>query len=288
MSVLANELRQAVREWDQRELARPKIVVVAGSGLSVHLGEVLAGPFDLESLLPFPIYAVEGHPLSYELVSVEPLGPVLYFRGRLHAYQGFDASQVVFCVRLAAMLGAQAFIVTNASGGLYRGAKPGHLALIRDQINLTGLNPLRGRLPSDWGPQFPDMIDAYDPLLRRVALREAERLGIELRSGIYVGVLGPSYETPAEIAGFRRLGADVVGMSTVLETIAARHLGLRCFGLSLVTNPAAGTQREGEPMLDHGDVLEVSKRAARDVEHLLAAMLLSPELTRPSNATDGG
>lgn len=259
--------------------------MVAGSGLSVGLGDRIYGPDPLESLLPFPVRAIEGHPLSYELVS-SAAGPVLYLRGRLHAYQGFAADQVVFGVRLAGLLGARTLIVTNASGGIYEGAKPGDLVTISDHINLTGLNPLVGTLPSSWGPQFPDLVEAYDPRLIAAARREAESLGVVLRSGVYVGVLGPSYETPAEIQAFRRLGADLVGMSTVLEVIAARHLGMRCLGLSLVTNPAAGAQPPGEAMMDHDDVLEVGKRAAEDVERLLRALFEAPELAA-IDAPDG-
>ncbi len=274
---LANELEVAVSAWDRRRLPRPSVVVVTGSGFDLHLGNQAPKRWQLESLLPFASHSIEGHALTYELAPTEALGEVLVFRGRLHAYQGFRPPEVVFCVRLAGLLGAHTLIVTNAAGGIYPDARPGDLAMISDQINLTGLNPLRGRLPPDWGPQFPDMEAAYDPGLRRCAREAAAALEVPLRSGVYVGVLGPSFETPAEIEAFRRLGADLVGMSTVLEVIAARHLGMRCFGLSLVTNPAVGTQQAEAP-IDHQSVLEVGRLAAPRVDRLLGAMLADPEL----------
>jgi purine-nucleoside phosphorylase len=185
---------------------------------------------------------------------------------------------VVFTVRLARLLGAHTLVVTNAAGGIYEGARPGDLALIRDHINFTGLNPLRGALPDGWGPRFPDLIGAYDPDLRGRAREIAAAQGLTLSEGVYVGLLGPSYETPAEVEALRRLGGDLVGMSTVLEVIAARHMGMRCLGLSLVTNPAAGI---GGGTLDHADVLEVSQGVAREVRELLAALLDDAAMSRP-------
>jgi purine-nucleoside phosphorylase len=256
-------------------LTRPAVAVVAGSGLGVSLGQPLHGPFDLADWLPFDVHAVEGHALTFELVELGGRA-VLYFRGRLHAYQGFAPGDVVFPVRLSALLGAQILIATNAAGGIGRLGRSGTLALIADQLNYTGLNPLCGRLPTAWGPQFPDMVGAYDRALRQRLSDHGSALGIDLEVGTYAGLLGPSYETPAEVEALRRLGADLVGMSTVLEVIAARHLGLRCAGLSLVTNPAAGTVADAA--LDHDDVLEVGRRAAGQVEALLRRALADPEL----------
>ncbi|HVS15789.1 MAG TPA: purine-nucleoside phosphorylase [Thermoanaerobaculia bacterium] len=269
------ELDATVERWDQEGLPRPQVVVVAGSGLGVSLGAPTHGPFDLADWLPFEAHAVAGHALAFELLEAGGR-PVLYYRGRLHAYQGFDAGQVAFPVRLAALLGASTLLLTNAAGGVGRLARPGTLALIRDHLNQTGLNPLRGRLPETWGPQFPDMVGAYDRGLRQRLVGHGRALGIELETGVYVGLLGPSYETPAEVEALRRLGAELIGMSTVLEVIAARQLGVRCAGLSLVTNPAAGTVAEAA--LDHGDVLEVGRRAAGQVESLLRSAIADPAL----------
>jgi purine-nucleoside phosphorylase len=269
------ELEAGVERWDREGLARPRVAVVAGSGLGVSLGEPTHGPFDLAGWLPFRAHAIEGHALAFEVLDLGA-GPVLYYRGRLHAYQGFDAGEVVFPVRLAALLGARTLLLTNAAGGIGRLARPGTLALIGDHVNQTGLNPLRGRLPEAWGPQFPDMVNAYDRALRQRLIGHGRALGLELETGVYVGLLGPSYETPAEVEALRRLGGELVGMSTVLEVLAARQLGVRCAGLSLVTNAAAGTVAEAA--LDHGDVLEVGRRAAGQVEALLRRALADPAL----------
>jgi purine-nucleoside phosphorylase len=267
---LASELVATADRWRARGWPSPDVLLVAGSGSSVDLGEPVWGPTSFDAILPFEPDAIAGHALSMELVRTGAGTRVLYQRGRLHAYQGFSPAQVVFTVRLARLLGAHTLLLTNAAGGIYEGARPGDLALIRDHLNFTGLNPLRGRLPADWGPRFPDLIDAYDPALRHRAREIAAARGLALREGVYVGLLGPSYETPAEIEAFRRLGGDLVGMSTVLEVIAARHMGMRCLGLSLVTNLAAGTDGAA---LDHADVLEVSRGVAEEVKALVAALL---------------
>jgi purine-nucleoside phosphorylase len=202
---------------------------------------------------------------------------VLYLRGRLHAYQGYSGHQVVFPVRLAALLGASVLIMTNAAGGLRPELVPGSLVLLEDQINLTGTSPLLGQLPDAWGPQFPDMSQAYSRGLRQRASHHAERLGVDLKRGIYAGVLGPAYETPAEVRMLAAMGADVVGMSTVQEVIAARQMGLACCCISLVSNYGAGVSGE---TLHHGEVLAAGQAAAGDVQRLLIAMLQDPELSR--------
>ncbi len=250
-------------------------MVVSGSGLAVDLPGRQHGRRRLEELLPFDIHAVVGHPLEVELLETEGGEAIFYQRGRLHSYQGYDAGTTVFAVRLGALLGARALLMTNAAGGLHATQKPGDLLAISDHLNLTGLNPLRGEPPAEWGPRFPDLIDAYDPELRRLARRRAGELGFDLGAGVYAGLAGPNYETPAEVRMLRRLGADLVGMSTVLEVIAARHLGMRCLCLSLVSNLAAGVSDE---KLVHDDVLEAGRRAAGAVTRLLAALLAEPAL----------
>ncbi|HSM52498.1 MAG TPA: purine-nucleoside phosphorylase, partial [Thermoanaerobaculia bacterium] len=208
------ELELEVARWDSRGWPRPEVALVAGSGLGVEIGPTLASR-RLEDLLPFPVQAVAGHDLGVDLLDLAGR-TALYFRGRLHAYQGYEAGQVVFPVRLAGLLGARVLVVTNASGGISPGLAAGDLVLITDQLNLTGRTPLWGEPPAAWGPRFPDLADAYDPGLCELAQREAARLEIALAAGVYAGLPGPAYETPAEVRMLRTLGADLVGMSTVL------------------------------------------------------------------------
>jgi purine-nucleoside phosphorylase len=251
------------------------VAVVSGSGLAVDLGERTNGPVQLEFLLPFESHAIEGHPHAVEMFEPLPGRPVLYFKGRLHSYQGYSAHETVFPVRLAALLGAKALVMTNATGGLQRHHRPGDLVLIKDHINLTGLNPLRGQLPPEWGPRFPDMGAAYDPRLRELTLRVAGELGIPLAEGIYAGMAGPSYETPAEVRMLQLLGGDVTGMSTVLEIIAAHHMGVRCLCVSMVSNPGAGLS---DVPVTHEDVLAAAQAASVNLKALLGAVLKAPGL----------
>lgn len=277
---LAAGLESSVARWDALGLPRPVLVVVAGSGLGIDLGVPLAEARPLAELLPFAAQAVVGQRLTFELAGNERR-PVLYLRGRLHAYQGFSANQVTFPVRLAGLLGAHTLVATNAAGAISGAIHAGDLVLVRDHINLTGRNPLVGSPPPPWGAQFPDMGQAYDAALRRRVHELAGEADVELSDGVYLGLLGPSYETPAEVAAFARLGADLVGMSTVLEVIAARHMGLRCCVLSLATNAAAGTAPE--EVLDHHEVLDVGRASAPRVRELLRRMVADPSfLERPA------
>lgn len=274
MDTLRGEIEGAVEAWDRRGWPRPEAAVVSGSGLAVDLGRPIVDPIPLQDLLPFPVAGILGHPLRVDLVEPQPGRRVLYFRGRVHAYQGHTGSQTVFQVRLAARLGAKIVLLTNAAGGLRpETQKAGDLWLISDHLNLTGMNPLFGApLPAEWGPMFPEMAGAYDDDLRALARQKAKALGVVLGEGVYVGLSGPSYETPAEVAMLRTLGGDLVGMSTVLEVIAARHMGVRCFGLSLVTNLAANAGGT------HEEVLEIGRMAAERVQKLFGAMLGDPLL----------
>lgn len=271
----ARELEAACERWLASGRPRPDVAVVAGSGLSITLGEPLAGPEPFADWAPFPVRAIAGHDHSIELLAPREGRHVLYFRGRIHSYQGYDAADVAFQARFAARLGARVLVLTNAAGGIRPEWPAGTLVAIRDHLNLTGLNPLRGEPPESWGPRFPDLARAYAPELVALARRHAEALGIPLETGVYAGLAGPSYETPAEVRMLRTLGADLAGMSTVLEVIAARHLGVRCLALSLVANPAAGVT---DAPLDHDDVLRAGRAAAERVTALLAAVLADPEL----------
>lgn len=273
LEALVEQHKSAVERFDLLGWPRPEVAVVSGSGLAVDLGERTHGPIQLDFLLPFESHAIAGHPHEVEMFEPRPGRPVLYFKGRLHSYQGYTANETVFPVRLAALLGAKALVMTNATGGLQPHHRPGDLVLITDHLNLTGLNPLRGQLPPEWGPRFPDMSAAYDPSLRALALEAAEGLGVALSTGVYAGIAGPSYETPAEVRMLRLLGGDVVGMSTVLEVIAAHHMGMRCLALSMVSNPAAGLSAIP---LTHEEVLAAGQAAAGNLRELLRAVLRTP------------
>ena len=275
LETLIEQHKSAVERYDLLGWPRPEVALVSGSGLSVDLGERTHGPIQLEFLLPFESHAIPGHPHAVEMFKPVPGRPVLYFKGRVHSYQGYSAQETVFPIRLAALLGAKVLLMTNATGGLQPHHRPGDLVLITDHLNLTGLNPLRGQLPPEWGPRFPDMSGAYDRSLRELTLRAATELGIPLTEGIYAGLPGPTYETPAEVRMLRLLGGDVTGMSTVLEVIAAHHMGVRCLCVSMVSNPAAGLS---DGSVTHEEVLAAGQAAAGNLRALLGAVLKDPGL----------
>jgi purine-nucleoside phosphorylase len=240
-------------------LPPPEIGLVLGSGLG-GFAEALEAPAKVPySAIPgFPAPAVAGH--RGELVFGRVRGvPVACLSGRVHLYEGHAPSAVVFGVRLLAELGCKTVLLTNAAGGIRRGLAPGALLLLRDHVNLTGRNPLVGPNQPPL-PRFPDMTRAYDPRLSELAREAAAAESILLQEGVYAGMLGPSYETPAEIRMLGALGADAVGMSTVLEVIALRQCGVRVGALSVVTNLAAGLS---ERPLDHTEV-QTAADAARD------------------------
>lgn len=246
----------------------PRVALVLGSGLA-GLADVAEGarsiPFsDLEG---FPqLGQVAGH--SGVLVCGALAGvDVIMFKGRVHQYQGATALQAAYPARLAAALGCEVLIVTNAAGGLSPHLNTGDIVLISDHINLMGTNPLIGWPGPEGGTPFVPMRDAYDPDLRATAYLAATEEGVTLHDGVYAGLLGPSYETPAEVAYLTRTGADVVGMSTVPEVIAARALSMRVLGFSLVTNAAAGVG------LSHAEVLEAGRVAADALTRLMLAIL---------------
>jgi purine-nucleoside phosphorylase len=252
-----------------RELGSPKVAVILGSGLSGILSLENERKKSFAEIPGFPKPTVEGHVGE---VAVGKLGgkEVLVQRGRIHYYEGYDLSDVVFPVRAYALAGVKILIVTNAAGGIRYGFFPGDLVLISDHINSLGLNPLRGPNLERLGPRFPDMSQAYDPGLRKLAREVAAELGITLKEGVYLMAPGPSYETPAEIRAFRALGADLVGMSTVPEVIAARHAGMRVLGISVVTNFAAGVS---EKPLSHEEVLQVTKEQAAELGRFLCNLI---------------
>ena len=252
------------------EVGPVDVALILGSGLSGladSIEEATAFPFESIEGFPVPERHVVGH--AGKLV-IGTLGGkrVAVFQGRIHCYQGFSATEVAFPVRLAHALGARTLIATNAAGGVAEELRVGDLVLISDHLNLACDNPLVGWPGPVGGNPFIPMRDAYDPELRAIALDAARETGVPLvAEGVYAWLLGPSYETPAEVAMLRGLGADTVGMSTVPEVIAARALGMRVLAMSLVTNAAAGVG------LSHAEVLETGRTAARAMQRLTIAIL---------------
>jgi purine-nucleoside phosphorylase len=196
--------------------------------------------------------------------------PVAAMVGRAHLYEGVPADRVAFGVRVLGKLGIRSLVVTNAAGGINPDFAPGQLVLISDHVNLQGASALVGPNDESLGPRFPDMSDAYGPAFRASARDAAVRLGIDLREGVYAAWLGPQFETPAEIRFMRAAGGDLAGMSTVQEVVAARHMGIRVLGISVVTNPAAGVS---PGKIDHEAVLEVGARAAGSLTALLRELV---------------
>lgn len=247
----------------------PTAAIVLGSGLgqfAERLTDAVRIPY--AEIPHFPAPTVIGH--SGELVAGSLQGrTVLVQSGRFHMYEGHPASLTALPVRVFARLGVGTLVLTNAAGGIRRGFGSGTVMLIADQINLSFRNALFGpALPGEI--RFPDMSDPYDPGLRAMAREVARRRKIPLAEGVYVGLLGPSYETPAEIRMLERLGADAVGMSTVLEVIAARAAGLRCLGFSAITNPAAGVTLA---KLNHLEVMDVAYRIAGELAALIEGVV---------------
>jgi purine-nucleoside phosphorylase len=219
---------------------RPKIALVLGSGLGAFAEEFSAATKIPYAKIPhFPRSTAVGHAGQLVLGRVEGVA-VAGMQGRVHLYEGYSAKQVAFPTRAFARMGVKAVILTNAAGGINLSYSEGALVALRDHINLQGANPLTGPNDDRFGPRFPDMTRAYDPDFRRFAVEEGRKLGLNLHEGVYLALAGPNYETPAEIHALRTLGADLVGMSTVPEVLAARHSGIRVLGISCVTNMAAG------------------------------------------------
>jgi purine-nucleoside phosphorylase len=253
-----------------RTALRPKIGLVLGSGLGAFadsLTDATAVPY--AEIPSFPQSTAIGHAGRMVIGNAGSI-PVAAMQGRVHLYEGYSAQEITFPIRVFGRMGIRAVILTNAAGGIDLSYSQGALVLIRDHINLQGTNPLVGPNDDRFGPRFPDMTRAYAEEYRAIAKEEASKLNIILPEGVYAALLGPSYETPAEIEYLRRIGADLVGMSTVAEVIVARHMGIKVLAISCVTNMAAGIL---DKPLSHAEVMETGERVKSTFESLLRAVL---------------
>lgn len=263
----AQEAAQFLRK---RTSLRPRVGLILGSGLGAF-GEALeaATKIPYKKIPHFPVSTAVGH-AGRLLMGRAGKVPVAVMQGRAHYYEGYTLPEVAFPIRVLGLLGVRVLVVTNAAGGINRRFKVRGLMLMSDHINLLGANPLRGANEERFGPRFPDMTEAYSKRLRAVAKSVARRMKLRLFEGVYAAVPGPSYETPAEIRALARIGADVVGMSTVPEVIVAQHMGLEVLGLSSVTNMAAGLSKG---KISHEEVLEAGERMAGQLTAFLRALI---------------
>lgn len=255
-------VRRAVASVAPRSDERPAIGLILGSGLGALADRVEGREIAFSRIEGFPKPTVEGHAGTLRLGR-----SLAVMAGRFHFYEGFSMDDLVLPVFLLHALGVRTLIVTNAAGGIRREYRPGQLVLIRDHLNLMGDSPLRGPNPPGFGPRFPDMSEAYSKGLRALA---RERSSGGLAEGVYAGFLGPTYETPAEVRMAEAMGADLVGMSTVPEVIAARYLGVEVLGVSMVTNMAAGIL---DGALSHDEVVQTARRVIPTLAGLLEAVL---------------
>jgi len=276
---LLRQIRETAAAIRARHTETPRLGLILGSGLGYYADtfrERTVIPYD--KLPHFPRSDVPGHAGNLVLGEAEGI-PAVALQGRAHLYEGYTMAEVAFPVRVLGALGIRQLIVTNAAGGIDQEFKPGDLMLITDHINLMGGNPLIGSNIDELGPRFPDMSEAYDPAMREITMRAAAERGIALREGVYAGLTGPAYETPAEIRMCRILGADAVGMSTVPEVMVANHMGIRVLGISCITNMAAGMMPR---KLSHAEVMETAHRVReRFISLLRGTIPLLSGLARP-------
>ncbi len=276
----ALEAAEFIRSKYNKEI---KIALVLGSGLGAFADDLEnAVRIPYEEIPHFARSTVEGH--AGQLVLGEVGGvSVAVQQGRFHFYEGYEMEQVIFPMRVFGLLGIEKVILTNAAGSVRTGFKPGNLMLLRDHINLMGVNPLRGTNDERFGPRFPDMTEVYDKTLQEIAYDESKKMARErfesgvtneltsfMWRGVYCALSGPTYETPAEIRMFRLLGAGAVGMSTVPEAIAAKHQGMKVLGISCITNLAAGMSDEP---INHAEVMETGARVADIFKELLIRII---------------
>jgi purine-nucleoside phosphorylase len=278
---LSTRLSYALAAVRGKTEAPPDVGIVLGSGLGAfaeRLQKPMAIPY--AEIPGFPVSRVAGHAgrlVVGELLTPHGVAVVVAMQGRVHLYEGWSADEAAFGVRVMGGLGVRALLLTNAAGGVDPALAPGDLVRITDHLNLTGQSPLVGENDDHVGPRFPDMSAAWDPGLGTLLDEAAAASGVGLKRGVYAGMLGPSYETPAEIRMLRALGADLVGMSTVVEAIAARHMGLRIAGLSVVTNLAAGL---AQARLSHDEVQAAADRVKDALGRVAADFLGRAALAR--------
>jgi len=249
---------------------RPRIGLVLGSGLGAFAdGLTDATRIPYLQIHAFPQSTAIGH-AGQMVIGKAGNVPVAAMQGRVHLYEGYTAQEVAFPMRVLGRMGIRAVVITNAAGGINLKYQQGALVLIKDHINLQGVNPLVGPNDDRFGLRFPDMTQCYWKPYAQAAQEEASKIGIALEDGVYAGLLGPSYETPAEIRYLRAIGADLVGMSTIAEVIAARHMGIKVLAISCVTNMAAGIL---DQILSHQEVMETGEKVRGMFEALLQAVL---------------
>ncbi|TQQ85855.1 purine-nucleoside phosphorylase [Peptacetobacter hominis] len=265
-----NEIKKAAEYIKEKIDVTPEIGLILGSGLGV-IADKVENPISIKySDIPgFPESTVKGH--AGELVAGKYMGKnVIVMKGRFHFYEGHSQRLIAMPVRVMKELGVETLIVTNAAGGVNRDFKAGNLMLIKDHINFSGSNPLIGENDDKIGPRFPDMSDAYNSEYRKTVKNIAERIGMDLKEGVYMFFSGPNYETPAEVKMAGIMGADAVGMSTVPEVITAVHCGIKVIGISCISNMAAGILDE---KLNHEDVIEVTNRIKSDFINLVSEIV---------------
>ncbi|HEY7387286.1 MAG TPA: purine-nucleoside phosphorylase [Bryobacteraceae bacterium] len=263
-------IEAAVRHIQSRTKLRPAIAVVLGSGLGAFANELTNPTAISYSEIPgWPCSTAIGHAGELILGCLSSL-PLAVMAGRAHLYEGYSPAQVTFGVRVLGRLGVHSVVFTNAAGGINLAFQRGGLVLISDHINLQGVNPLVGPNDESAGPRFPDMSEAYAAKYREIARQAAAELGIPLAEGVYAALVGPSYETPAEIRYLRAIGADLVGMSTVPEVIVANHMGMKVLAISCVTNMAAGILPQ---KISHEEVLETGAMVRGTLVELLKRVL---------------
>jgi purine-nucleoside phosphorylase len=272
-------IKEAVQAIQARSALKPEIGIILGSGLGVvadALTDSVTMPY--AEIPNFHATAVEGHLGKLVLGRLQGV-PTVVLQGRFHLYEGYPMEQVAFPTRAICSLGIHTLVLTNAAGGVNTRFRAGDLMLIEDHLNLMGDNPLKGPNLAELGPRFPDLSEAYDRSCLEVLRSSIEETGLQAHSGVYAGLLGPTYETPAEVRMLRMLGADAVGMSTVPEAIAAAHLGVRVAGISCITNLAAGILPQ---KLTHDEVIEIGKIGAAKLTKLLLAA--APKLRQGAGA----
>lgn len=249
---------------------QPEAALILGSGLGDYAESIdIRAEVSYQDIEGFPVSTVPGHKGRFVFGYVNQV-PVVIMQGRVHYYEGYAMEDVVLPTRLMGMLGAKKLLVTNAAGGINFDFAPGDFMLITDHISIMVPNPLLGANLDELGPRFPDMSEVYSRRMGAVVRGEAKKRGIDLKEGVYLQLTGPSYETPAEIRMLRNLGADAVGMSTVCETLAARHMGMEICGISCITNLAAGMSAKA---LNHAEVQETADRVAKQFKELVTAVV---------------